>query len=167
MFDSICHMLYFLFLKFGKYMFGIFGPLFNNTGYFWPRHMNIRTQIINFASTRISGSPFSDLSSHLSFSSFRTSNQNFEHSTGISSVRPESRTFGRDSEHWKPVFGPFIALSFFPTFPVAHVLQPGIWIFSPESAFSYPNGPMVPMGPGPYGPRPMTTSWPVTNGKKP
>ena len=49
--------------------------------------MNIQIQSINSASTRNSGSPFSDLLSHFLFSFFRTSGPNFESLAGISDVQ--------------------------------------------------------------------------------
>ena len=106
-----------------KNIFSHFWRLFDNIWYVWPRHTNIHIQKINFASTRNSGSLFSDL--------YRTFHVHFsERPAGILNVRQESRTFGRNLERSAEIpniGGPFLDLlwhfSFFTKFPVAHVLQ--------------------------------------------
>ena len=54
---------------------------------------------------------------------FRTSGQEFERPAEIPNVRPRFWPSGRDSERWRPAFWHFIALFFFPRFPVAHVFN--------------------------------------------
>ena len=100
----------------------IFGIFYDNIWHFRPRNSNIHIPNINSASTRSSGSLFLGFKLKLFRFQFSegsagiskvrpesgTFGWNFKRSAGILNVRPESRKFTRNSEHWRPAFGPFM-----------------------------------------------------------